>query len=64
MWVSCIRQAERQAHRTSWQSTLGLLGGATLAGAYNDSLEASVARHFPGNQLINCMCHSTVNLYR
>uniref|UniRef100_A0A1D2AEY2 galactinol--sucrose galactosyltransferase n=1 Tax=Auxenochlorella protothecoides TaxID=3075 RepID=A0A1D2AEY2_AUXPR len=46
------------------QSTLGLLGGATLAGAYNDSLEASVARHFPGNQLINCMCHSTVNLYR
>lgn len=46
------------------QSTLGLLGsglggGPATAAAYHASLEASARRHFPGNQLINCMCHST-----
>ncbi|KAI3436643.1 hypothetical protein D9Q98_006059 [Chlorella vulgaris] len=52
------------------QGTLGLLGsgpglagGAATAAAYHASLEASAARHFPGNQLINCMCHSTEDLY-
>lgn len=28
------------------------------------ALEASIAKHFPGNHAINCMCHSTENLYR
>ncbi|PSC71477.1 raffinose synthase [Micractinium conductrix] len=53
------------------QSTVGLLGsgtsrggGAALAAAYHASLEASAAQHFPGNQLINCMCHSSEDLYR
>ncbi|KAL4442956.1 hypothetical protein ABPG77_008447 [Micractinium sp. CCAP 211/92] len=53
------------------QSTIGLLGsgagrggGPALAAAYHASLEASARRHFPGNHLINCMCHSTEDLYR
>ncbi|KAL4457682.1 hypothetical protein ABPG75_012547 [Micractinium tetrahymenae] len=53
------------------QSTVGLLGsgagrggGPALAAAYHSSLEASARRHFPGNHLINCMCHSTEDLYR
>lgn len=25
---------------------------------------AAPPRHFPGNQLINCMCHSTEDLYQ
>ena len=50
------------------QGTIGLAGsaangGPALAAAYHASLEASVARHFPGNHLINCMCHSTEDLY-
>jgi hypothetical protein len=54
------------------QGTIGLAGsaaadggpgGPALAAAYHKSLEASVAQHFPGNHLINCMCHSTEDLY-
>jgi raffinose synthase len=50
------------------QGTIGLAGsgaggGAALAGAYHASLEASVKEHFPGNHLINCMCHSTEDVY-
>jgi len=43
-------------------SALG--GGAATAGAFQAALEASVAAHFPGNTTINCMCHSTENLFR
>jgi hypothetical protein len=51
------------------QSTIGLLGsglggGPATAAAYHASLEASTRRHFPGNHLINCMCHSSEDLYR
>ena len=53
------------------QGTIGLAGsgaggggGAALAAAYHASLEASAAAHFPGNHLINCMAHSTENIYR
>lgn len=51
------------------QSTIGLLGsalggGPATAAAYHASLEASTRRHFPGNHLINCMCHSTEDMYR
>lgn len=28
------------------------------------ALETSVSRHFAGNHCINCMCHSTENIYR
>lgn len=45
-------------------SAVGAGGGPALAGRYHTSLEASVRRHFPGNHLINCMCHSTEDLYR
>lgn len=41
-----------------------LQGGPALASKYHQALEASVANYFPGNHCINCMCHSTENLYR
>lgn len=50
------------------QAGLGLVGQgngggpAGLARAHA-ALEASVARHFPGNAVLNCMCHSTENIY-
>lgn len=31
---------------------------------FHAALEQSVERHFPGNHCINCMCHSTENIYR
>jgi Raffinose synthase or seed imbibition protein Sip1 len=43
-------------------STLG--GGPAVASHYQSALEDSIARHFPGNHAINCMCHSTENIYR
>lgn len=53
------------------QSTLDMIGaaqgvggGAALSAGYHRALEASVMRHFPGNNCINCMCHSTNDLYR
>ncbi|KAG2451611.1 hypothetical protein HYH02_003392 [Chlamydomonas schloesseri] len=51
------------------QAGVGLIGsamggGAALSAMYQGALEASVARHFAGNHVINCMCHSTENLYR
>ena len=45
-------------------SGAGRGGGPALAAAYHASLEASAAAHFPqGNHVINCMCHSSENLY-
>ncbi|MEW5310275.1 MAG: hypothetical protein WDW38_002088 [Sanguina aurantia] len=51
------------------QSTLGLLPSCTAdprsqSERHHAALEASVATHFPGNHMINCMCHSTEDLYR
>ena len=43
-------------------SALG--GGPTVGKRYHAALEDSVEQHFPGNHCINCMCHSTENLYR
>jgi len=43
-------------------SALG--GGAALSRRFHDALETSVKTHFDGNHCINCMCHSTENLYR
>jgi raffinose synthase len=43
-------------------SALG--GGAALSKKFHAALEKSVQRHFSGNHCINCMCHSTENLYR
>lgn len=43
-------------------SSLG--GGPALSRRFHAALEESVARYFNGNHCINCMCHSTENLYR
>lgn len=42
----------------------GLGGGPQLTYTYHKALEMSVGKHFPGNHLINCMCHSNENLFR
>jgi Raffinose synthase or seed imbibition protein Sip1 len=39
-------------------------GGPQLAQLYHHRLEQSVQHYFPGNHCINCMCHSTENIYR
>ena len=51
------------------QAGVGLVGselggGPALAAQYQAALENSVAHHFSNNHVINCMCHSTENLYR
>ncbi|MEW5300241.1 MAG: hypothetical protein WDW36_003183 [Sanguina aurantia] len=51
------------------QAGVGLIGSASDGGAamskrFHMALEGSVAEHFPGNHAINCMCHSTENMYR
>lgn len=51
------------------QAGVGLVGselggGPALAAQYQAALERSVAQHFRDNHVINCMCHSTENLYR
>ncbi len=43
-------------------SALG--GGPALSRQFQGALEDSIAQHFDGNHAINCMCHSTENLYR
>lgn len=35
-----------------------------MAASYHKALEKSVLANFASNQCINCMCHSTENLYR
>ena len=40
----------------------GVGGGPYLAGIYTRAMEASVAKNF-GSNCINCMCHSTENLF-
>jgi raffinose synthase len=51
------------------QAGVGLVGskwggGPAAAARFHAALESSIASHFPGNHAINCMCHSTENLYR
>ena len=38
-------------------------GGPNIIEKHVQAMEASVAEHFDGNRCINCMCHSTENLY-
>jgi raffinose synthase len=40
-------------------SAAGQQGGQVVAATWHSALEDSVAAHFPGNCLINCMCHNT-----
>ncbi len=54
------------------QAILGMVGGGNpgqgggpaMSAEYHAAMEESVAHHFPGNNCINCMCHSTEDLYR
>lgn len=51
------------------QAGIGLMGskcggGPALAADFHAALEDSIALHFPGNHAINCMAHSTENIYR
>ena len=51
------------------QAGVGLVGSVTGGGpstarGYHAALESSIADFFPGNHAINCMCHSTENLYQ
>jgi hypothetical protein len=51
------------------QAGAGLVGsclgsGPGAARRFQMALEESIARHFPGNHAINCMCHSSENFYR
>ncbi|KAK9785098.1 hypothetical protein WJX73_004459, partial [Symbiochloris irregularis] len=47
----------------AWSSK-GLGGGAAISQQHHASIEASARTHFPGNHFINCMCHSSEDLYR
>jgi len=50
------------------QAGIGLLpcseGTPSKSAKYHYALEDSVKRHFPGNHIINCMCHDSLNFYR
>ena len=51
------------------QAGVGLVGsvtggGTTVARKSHKALEDSIQTHFPGNHAINCMCHSTENIYQ
>ncbi|GMH43621.1 hypothetical protein BSKO_11543 [Bryopsis sp. KO-2023] len=51
------------------QAGVGLIGsvlggGSEIARRMHNALEKSTKKHFPGNHVINCMCHSTENIYR
>lgn len=51
------------------QSTLDMIGsslggGSAYSAKFHSMLEDSIKLNFPGNALINCMCHSTNDLYR
>jgi hypothetical protein len=51
------------------QAGVGLVGsrvggGPSTALRVHTALENSIAANFAGNHAINCMCHSTENIYR
>lgn len=51
------------------QAGVGLVGsgnggGPSSALRFHTALEDSIQEHFPDNHAINCMCHSTENIYR
>ena len=41
-----------------------LNGGPAISAEYHAALERSISQNFPGNNCINCMCHSTEDIYR
>ena len=69
VWLRYLLCAGITGVKVDCQAGIGLAGSALGGGPsvgkeYHAALEDSVADHFPGNHCINCMCHSTENLYR
>eukprot|EP00891_Asterochloris_glomerata_P005278 jgi/Astpho2/5278/e_gw1.00074.14.1_t len=67
--TSDVAEAGVAGVKVDVQASVGLMGsncrgGPDLTYKYHTSLEDSIQKHFPGNHCINCMCHSTENLYR
>ena len=67
--TSIVAEAGVAGVKVDVQASVGLMGsncggGPDLTYKYHTSLEDSIQKHFPGNHCINCMCHSTENLYR
>jgi raffinose synthase len=66
-----LRECGVDGVKVDCQGAVGLVGGSVGGGGgpaltrrYHAAFEASVRAHFGGNHCINCMCHSTENLYR
>ena len=72
MQKRCLAGAGLDGVKVDCQAILGMVGGGTpgqgggpaMSARYHAAMEDSVAHHFPGNNCINCMCHSTEDLYR
>lgn len=65
----CYLPAGITGVKVDCQAGVGLIGsamggGPAVAQQYHIALEDSIKKHFPGNDCINCMCHSTENFYR
>ena len=66
---SYLRASGIDGVKVDCQAGVGLVGsalggGAALSRRFHAALEKSVLHHFADNHCINCMCHSTENLYR
>eukprot|EP00803_Ostreobium_quekettii_P009062 evm.model.scf_1268.6 EVM.evm.TU.scf_1268.6 scf_1268:41483-45214(-) len=66
---SYLSEAGVDGVKVDCQAGVGLMGsclggGPALSKKFHAALESSVAKYFPGNHCINCMCHSTENIYR
>ncbi|KAF5843133.1 raffinose synthase or seed imbibition protein Sip1-domain-containing protein [Dunaliella salina] len=64
-----LRDSGVDGVKVDCQAGVGLVGsamggGPALSRAFHAALEDSIARNFEDNHAINCMCHSTENMYR
>ncbi len=59
MCVVPLRQVDTQQVLEQVGSGAGEPGAPAIAAAFHDALEDSVESRFPGNHMINCMCHSS-----
>ncbi|KAJ9514762.1 hypothetical protein QJQ45_028547 [Haematococcus lacustris] len=64
-----LRDAGVDGVKVDCQAGVGLVGsalggGPALSRTFQAALERSISNYFPSNHAINCMCHSTENLYR
>ncbi|GFH12520.1 uncharacterized protein HaLaN_08226 [Haematococcus lacustris] len=63
-----LRDAGVDGVKVDCQAGVGLVGsalggGPALSRTFQAALERSISNYFPSNHAINCMCHSTENLY-